>query len=71
MFMKFGSPAPVPTNTAPYPFASSSSSVSSFPTTALRTISTPMRFRYSTSDCTIFFGSLNSGMPYIKTPPAV
>ena len=33
--------------------------------------STPISFRLEISFCTISFGSLNSGIPYIKTPPAV
>ncbi len=61
--MKFGSPAPVPMNTASKPSASRSSTVSSLPMTEFSSISAPSFFSASTSACTIALGSRNSGMP--------
>ena len=43
----------------------------SLPITASRTSSTPSFFIYSTSLSTIVFGSLNSGIPYMRTPPGL
>ena len=53
------------------PSSKSSSIVSVLPITALVTTSTPSSLSPSTSLATMALGSLNSGIPYTRTPPAV
>ncbi len=60
----------MPRNTASKPFFRSSSTWTSLPTTESSSKVTPRLLTYSTSDRTISLGRRNSGIPYIRTPPA-
>ncbi len=66
-----GRPAPTPMKTALYPSSNSSSIVMVLPTTWLHSTFTPSLSRKLTSCATISFGSLNSGIPYMRTPPGL
>ena len=73
MPMKRGRPAPEPTNTAENPSLSRrESTVTVRPTTTSVSIFTPRAFTEPISAATTFsLGSLNSGIPYSRTPPAL
>ena len=69
--MNRGRPAPEAMYTASKPYSPiSSSMVSTLPMTMLVSMSTPSARRPSISVWTMSLGRRNSGMPYIKTPPA-
>ena len=68
--INFGRPAPEHTNTSSYSWLKSSR-VIAFPTGTSVLIVTPNLIKLSTSLWTILLGSLNSGIPYVKTPPAL
>ena len=69
MFMKLGSPAPLPTKNPLNPSSLSCSMVMVFPMIQSVVNSTPSFLRFSISTSTMWLGSLNSGIPYFSTPP--
>ena len=66
---KPGSPAPVPRNAASNPISKSSPNIRALPMIASVSILTPRLSTYLTSSFTMSLGILNSGIPYMRTPP--